>query len=141
MPGSTEVALPPAIRKHLVDLVTLRWTGDDPQPVIDSLPEALPPGVVRKLVGGGPFGWLIEARIDVVDGRVALECLEDSRMAGPDHYRVWEDGSVEALPNEHIGYGLPKDHTPEDEERVKAEYHAHNREVQQQLRERGFGPS
>ena len=129
---------PPAIRRHLEDLIRLRFSGRDPEPALAALPDGLPPGTVTTLVSGGGFGWLMLGRLDEVDGRIALEALEDSRMAGPDHYRVWDDGSLEPLPNERIGYVLPKDHTPEDEQRAKAEYHAHNRRVQQLLRERGF---
>jgi hypothetical protein len=59
-------------------------------------------------------------------------------MSGPDHYRVWDDGTREALPTERIGYALPKDSTPEDEERIKREFFEHNHAVQQLLVERGF---
>ena len=128
------------IRDYLVKLIETRWSGRDEPPPIDGLPDAMPAGTVTCLAGGGPFGWLIEARLDDVDGRLALECLEDSRMAGPDHYRVWEDGTREALPNEHIAYSHPTGAPPEEVERVRAEYHAHNRAVQALLRERGFGP-
>jgi hypothetical protein len=132
--------LPGPIRAYLVSLVETRWSGRDAPAPVGALPEAMPVGVVSRLVGGGPFGWLIEARLDEVGGRLALECLEDSRMAGPDHYRVWEDGTREELPNEHIAYGHPTGAPPEEVERVRAEYHAHNRAVQEHLRERGFGP-
>src|SRR5688572_1431712 len=98
----------------------------------------MPPGEVVRLVSGGPFGWMIFGRLDAVEGRVALEALEDSRMAGPDHYRVWDDGTVEPLPNERTGYALPKDCTPEDEARIRAEFGEHNQRVQRLLRERGF---
>jgi hypothetical protein len=134
------LALPPPIRAYLERLVRRRWSGRDEAPPLGALPAAMPEAEVQRLVSGGPFGWLMDGRLDVVDGRVALEVLEDSRMAGPDHYRVWEDGDVEALPNEHIGYGWPKDATPEEIERIKQAYFAHNREVQALLAERGFLP-
>jgi hypothetical protein len=130
--------IPPAIRRHLVELVQLRFSTRDPEPALAALPDALPAGTVVRLATGGAFGWLIEGRLDEIDGRVALEALEDSRMAGPEHYRVWDDGSIEALPNEHIGYGLPANHTPADQEHAQAEYYEHNHAVQQLLRERGF---
>ena len=119
-------------------MIRVRWTGKDPEPVIASLPDAMAPGTVQRLVSGGPFGWMLMARLDKLGSRFALEVLEDSRMAGPEHYRVWDDGTVEPLANEHTGYSLPKDYTPEDEERAKAEFAEHNGRVQQQLRERGF---
>ena len=130
--------LPGPIRAYLVELVETRWSGREAPPPIDALPEALPAGTVTYLAGRGPFGWLIEARLDEVDGRLALECLEDSRMAGPDHYRVWEDGTREELPNERIEYSSPPGCTPEELERIRAEYYAHNRAVQALLRDRGF---
>jgi hypothetical protein len=81
---------------------------------------------------------MIDARLDEIDGRLALECLEDSRMAGPEHYRVWEDGSREDLPNERLGYAHPADSSPAELERIKGAYYAHNHDVQAQLRRRGF---
>jgi len=132
--------LPGPIRDYLVQLIETRWSGREEPPPIDALPDAMPAGTVTYLAGRGPFGWLIEARLDEVDGRLALECLEDSRMAGPDHYRVWEDGTREVLPNERIEYSYPTGCPPEELERIKAEYFAHNHAVQAQLRERGFGP-
>lgn len=132
--------VPPAIRAYLETLIGTRFSGRDPQPVIDALPASMPAGTVSYLATGGPFGWLIEARLDEVDGRVGLECLEDSRMAGPDHYRVWEDGTREELPNERIGYSSPAGCPPDEHERIRAAYFEHNHAVQALLRERGFGP-
>jgi hypothetical protein len=132
------LTIPPAIADHLRALIRVRWTGQDPDPVLATLPDSMPEGEVRKLVGGGPFGWMIFARLDRVDGRLALEALEDDRMGGPDHYRVWEDGTREVLPNERIGYSVPKDAAPEEVDRIKAEHYAHNHAVQQQLAARGF---
>ena len=98
----------------------------------------MPAGVVQRLASGGPFGWCMFARLDDVDGRLALEALEDDRMSGPSHYRVWEDGTYEALPNERTSYGHPSDASAEEIERVKQAFFDHNRAVQAQLRERGF---
>ena len=136
--GPRTLTVPPAIRSHLAELVRLRFTGRDPEPALAALPRELPEATVTRLASGGPFGWLIEARLDEIDGRLALEALEDDRMSGPSHYRVWEDGVSEPLPNEHIGYGVPKDCPPEEVERIKERHHLHNREVQALLRERGF---
>lgn len=136
--GPAQLAVPPAIHAHLVELVRLRWTGKDPQPVLARLPVRMPPGVVQRLASGGPFGWLIDARLDEIDGRVALEALENDRMSGPDHYRVWEDGTREQLANEHTAYAVPAGASPAEVERIEAEYFAHNGEVQALLAERGF---
>ena len=86
---SDSVHLPPAIRAWLPQ-ATKHWSA----PV--ELPPTLPAGEVQRLASGGPFGHLFDGRIDVIDGRVALEVLENSRMAGEQYYRVWEDGTIEA---------------------------------------------
>lgn len=135
---SAPLSIPPAIRAHLDELIRLRFTGRDPGPALAALPDALPEGIVQRLASGGPFGWCMFARLDDVDGRLALEALEDDRMSGPCHYRVWEDGTREALPNERTSYGHAGDASPEEIERVKQAFFAHNRAVQEQLRERGF---
>jgi hypothetical protein len=131
-------ALPQPILDRLAALVrTRRGDRDAPAPV-DALPRDLPEGEVRRVVRGGPFGWLVDARLDRLEGRLALEVLEDSRMAGPDHYRIWEDGSIEPLPNEHTAYALPRDAPPEEIARIEQEFFAHNGRVQDHLRSRGF---
>ena len=77
-----------------------------------------------------------DARLDLVGGRLALEVLENSRMAGESYFRVWDDGTVEPLePAPQIGYGYA-----DASERAAAEaaYFAHNRRAYAHLRERGF---
>jgi hypothetical protein len=107
--------------------------------VVAALPATLPAGVVTRLVSGGPFGWLVDARLDRVEGgRVALEVLEDSRMSGPEHYRVWDDGTKEPLENERIGMAFPPHATAEQKKAIEDEYYAHNGRVQALLRQRGF---
>ena len=133
-----QLAIPQPVRSYLVQLIELRFTGRDPRPALEALPASLPAGAVRHLAAGGAFGWMLDARLDEIDGRLALECLEDSRMAGPDHYRVWEDGAREALPNERTGYGHPTGASPEEIQRLEAAFYDHNRRVQALLRERGF---
>lgn len=132
------LVIPPAVGEYLRELIRMRWSGKDPQPVIDALPDSMPEGTVRRLASGGPFGWCMFARLDQTDGRIALEALEDDRMSGPCHYRVCEDGRREELPTERIAYSVPAGSQPKDVERAKEEYYAHNRKVQQHLRERGF---
>jgi hypothetical protein len=128
------IALPPAIRAWLVATIERMWP--DPAPVVAALPDALPPGEVQRLAAGGPFGLLFDGRLDEVDGRVALELLENSRMSGEHYFRVWEDGSTEELqPAPQIGYGYA---SPEDKETAEAAYFAHNRRAYAHLRSRGF---
>ena len=130
------VEIPPAVRAYLADLVRQNWRSTGSQAVVDALPKEMPAGVVRMLVSGGPYGWLVEARLDEVDGRVALEVLEEDRMSGPSHYRVWDDGTCEALATERSAHSMPED--PVVAERVRQELHAHNRRVQDLLAQRGF---
>ena len=140
MNDPADLDIPPRIRAYVADRITSCWIGPDrdPGPVIDALPESLPAGQVKTLVGGGPFGWLLLARLDDEDGRLALEVVEDDRMSGPDHYRVWEDGTREELETEHTTLVFPKDCSPEEKERIEQRFYARNRRVQALLRERGF---
>ena len=130
------IDLPAAVVAYLADRVARTWP--DGRSAIDALPHSLPEGQVTRIVSGGPFGWLADARVDRIDGRVALEVLEDSRMSGPDHYGVWEDGSREELETEHTTMVFPADCPPEEEQRIRDRFYAHNRAVQELLRQRGF---
>lgn len=134
----TSHALPPAVLDHLRARVERVWGDGDPRPALDALPRELPLGEVRRAVGGGPFGWLLDCRLDEVGGRLVLEVLEDSRMAGPDHYRVLDDGTREELETVRTMMVFPPDATPEQRAEVEREYFAHNAAVGQALRERGF---
>jgi hypothetical protein len=119
------IALPPAVRAWLAEAVARAW----PDP--PALPDALPEGEVHRLAGGGPFGLMYDGRLDVIDGRVALEVLENSRMAGESYFRVWEDGTLEPLePAPRIAFSGGAD--------AEREYFEHNRRAYDHLRERGF---
>ena len=121
------IAIPEAIRAWLVEEISSRWP--DPAPVLAALPAALAPGEVVRLAGGGPFGLLFDARLDVIDGRAALEVLENSRMAGEVYFRVWEDGTREPLePAPWLEYA----------DGQEQEYFEHNRRAYEHLRARGF---
>ena len=126
--------MPPAIHAWLVDRVERSWP--EPGPVVTLIPAALPAGQVRRLAGGGPFGLMFDGRLDEIDGRLALEVLENSRMSGESYFRVWEDGTIEPLdPAPRLGYGY---RTEEDRAAAEREYFAHNRTAYDLLRERGF---
>jgi hypothetical protein len=128
------IEMPSAIRAWLVEAVERAWP--EPAPVVAAIPGALPAGEVRRLAGGGPFGLMYDGRLDVVDGRVALEVLENSRMSGESYFRVWEDGTVEPLaPAPRIGYAYK---TSEERAEAEREYFEHNRRAYDRLRERGF---
>ena len=131
------IELPPAIRDWLVGAIERVWP--EPAPVVAAIPSELPEGEVHQLARGGPFGLMFDGRLDRIDGRIALEVLENSRMAGEVYFRVWDDGTVEPLdPSPRLGYGVSKDATAEERERVEQAYFAHNRSAYEHLRERGF---
>jgi hypothetical protein len=135
-----DLVMPAEIRAYLAERVTSCWVGPgrDAGPVIESLPQSLPAGEVKHLVGGGPFGWMLAARLDEEDGRLALEVLEDDRMSGPDHYRVWEDGTREELATEHTTLVFPAECSSDEKKRIEEAFYAHNQRVQALLAQRGF---
>lgn len=134
------IVLPGPIRAFLMDTIGQRLTaGDrDPHPILSGLPESMIAGQVQRLCEGGPFGWLLDARADRIQDRIALEICEHSRMAGMSHYRVWEDGTPERLPSVRDAIVFPPGCSAGDEERLREEYFAHNRAVYGALAERGF---
>ncbi len=84
------------------------------------------------------MGYLIDARLDPIGERLALEVVTDNRMSGPEHYRVWDDGNREELPTVQIGVSFPPDCSPEHRRRIEEDYYEHNRAVGRLLTERGF---
>ena len=81
---------------------------------------------------GGPFGWMVDGRLDEVGGRLVLEALEDSRMAGPDHTGLG-GGTKEPLENERIGYATRRTRRRSEAARAYAE---HNQRVSRAARAR-----
>jgi hypothetical protein len=131
------VVMPPAVRDWLVARIERSWP--EPGPVVAAIPHELPAGQVRRLAGGGPFGLMLDGRLDGVEDRVALEVLENSRMSGESYFRVWDDGTVEPLePSPRQGFAVPARSTPEERAAAEEEYFAHNRAAYDHLRERGF---
>ena len=88
------IEMPEAIRAWLAGRIEAVWP--EPAPVVAAIPAAMPAGQVQRLAGGGPFGLLFDGRLDEIDGRVALEVLENSRMSGESYFRVWDDGTFES---------------------------------------------
>ena len=128
------IELPPAIRDWLVGAIERVWP--EPAPVVAAIPSALPEGEVHRLARGGPFGLMFDGRLDRIDGRVALEVLENSRMSGENYFRVWDDGTIEQLyPAPRLNYAY---RSPEEREAAEQAYYAHNRRAYDLLRERGF---
>jgi hypothetical protein len=131
------IDMPAAIREWLVNAVEQSWP--EPAPVVAAIPTALPAGQVRRLAGAGPFGLMFDGRLDEIDGRVALEVLENSRMSGESYFRVWDDGTIERLePSPWMSFSYAADSTPEERAAAQRAYHAHNRIAYDLLRERGF---
>ena len=137
-PPDDEVQLPGAVREFLIELTHRFWSPEQQAMAVGLLPASMPAGKVTRLLAGGSFGYLLDGRLDLIDGRVCLEVLEDNRMSGPSHYRIWEDGTTEELPTPSTAYVLPDGGTPEQLKRIEAEYYDHNRAVGQALKERGF---
>jgi hypothetical protein len=130
----SSLKLPEPIRAWLVDRIERVWP--EPAPVVATIPQAFEAGRVQRLAGGGPFGLLFDGRLDEVDGRLALEVLENSRMSGEVYFRVWEDGTVESLePAPRIGFGYA---SGAEKDAAEQAYFAHNRVAYEHLRERGF---
>jgi len=131
------IEMPRAIRAWLVASIERVWP--DPAPVVAAIPSGLPAGQVQRLAGGGPFGLLYDGRLDEIDGRIALEVLENSRMSGESYFRVWDDGTIEPLePAPRIGYAFGPNATPEERAAAERAYFDHNRTAYALLRERGF---
>ena len=121
------VAMPAAVREWLTERIQQSWP--EPGPVVAAIPEELPAGRVQRLAGGGPLGLVFDGRLDEIEGRVALEVLENSRMSGESYFRVWDDGRIERLePSPRLAFATAAEQA----------YFAHNRAAYDHLRERGF---
>ena len=114
-------------------------SSPEPGPVVAALPEELPAGEVQRLEGGGPLGLMFDGRLDEMEGRVALEVLENSRMSGESYFRIWDDGTLEPLePAPPVSFAVPAGSTPEERAAIEQAYFTHNRVANDHLRERGF---
>jgi hypothetical protein len=82
---------------------------------------------------------MFEGRLDELDGRIALELLENSRMSGESYFRVWDDGTIEPLqPAPRLEFAVPANSTPGERTAAEQAYFTHNRLAYDHLRERGF---
>jgi hypothetical protein len=131
------MVVPPAIRDWLVARIERSW--HEPERIFAAFPEELPAGQVQRLAGAGPFGLMLDGRLDEIDGRLALEVLENSRMSGESYFRVWDDGTIEPLePAPRPEFAVPSKSTPEERAAAEEAYFEHNRVAYEHLRERGF---
>lgn len=98
--SAESIRIPEPIFAKLVETIERCWFAPSPNATaaLEALPAELPEGEVQLLASGGGFGMYIEARIDRVDGRIALECFSHNRMSGDSYDRIWEDGSRESVP-------------------------------------------
>ena len=68
-----------------------------------------------------------------------LDYYSSHRMVGDDHIRIYADGTTESLPALCSFYTMPAGCTPEQEKRIREEYAAKNRQIAEELEEKGFG--
>jgi hypothetical protein len=100
--NNKSIEFPDPIRAQLVKTINARWFAPSERATeaLKALPRKMPEGEVQLIARDGGFGMYIEARIDCVDGRIALECFTSNRMSGDEYYRIWDDGSTEAVVEE-----------------------------------------
>lgn len=92
----------------------------------------------RRVIG--ERGWHIRLRVDPDDaGFPSLEYYATHRMTSDEHARIWADGHVESLDAIYEAFMFDSK-VPGSEEAARAEYLRHNREIADQLRERGLYP-
>jgi hypothetical protein len=98
----------------------------------------LPPDAMQR--GRGRIiqaGWAIWYRFDRDEQGEFLDYYASHRMTNDRHVRLRVSGQSESLPA--IGDFRICSDDPEEDARLKAEYLAHNREVDRLLCEKGFG--
>jgi hypothetical protein len=88
-------------------------------------------GQVRKA------GWQIQYMFGRDERGEYADVYSDHRMAGSDHFRIYESGEPIELPSLIQNYSF-RPELPGDEERARAEFYEHNRRVAAQLADKGF---
>ena len=83
-------------------------------------------------------GWIVEYLFGVDEGVEYLDFYAVHRMTDDRHERVYTDGRHESLETPMEMYGYPGDADEATKQRAMDEYHAHNREVYERLRKKGF---
>lgn len=81
-------------------------------------------------------GWSISYLFGCNEKGEFLDYYSHHRMTNDSHIRLYADGSVEGLPAMQDMRLCSQD--PVEDERLKAEYFDHNRQVAEVLREKGF---
>ena len=135
------VVVPDVVRAEIAGQVRRLFAGRGAEAVraaVDGLPREVPEGVVLPWIRGGPFGWRVDARLDVGPDGLELEELEDSRMAGPQRRRILADGSVVHLEAPSSASVPARDATPEQCAAARTALGERNDRIAAELRERGF---
>lgn len=136
---NVDVEVPHAARNYLKQRVAALTLIDSAVSVDgQDVPFRLAPGRVHRVAEGGPFGWSLQVRLDLVAGCPVLECLEDSRMSGQVHYTLDEAGTRRSLPGQRTMLVFPAASTSQERESLQQEYFTYNRAVAATLIERGF---
>lgn len=139
--AAQRVVVPDVLRTVIADQVARMFAdrgADEVAAVLDALPREVPEGIVTAWCRGGPFGWRLDARLDIGPDGPELEVLEDSRMAGPQRVRILADGSRVHLEAPSSAYCCPKDATPQEKATAREAMHARNRRIDAELKARGF---
>jgi hypothetical protein len=89
-----------------------------------------------KIVKGG---WVIWYLFGADSRGEYLDYYATHRMTTDSHLRIYDNGITEHLPALHSGYVLPAGYTKEQEQLIKEEYFAQNRQIAEMLKEKGFG--
>jgi hypothetical protein len=84
-------------------------------------------------------GWAIWYLFGADSRGEYLDYYAAHRMTYDSHVRIYADGTTESLPALCSMYSLPDGYTPEQEQGIRAEHFAKNRQIADALAEKGFG--
>ena len=102
---------------------------------------ALPPDDLEQRRRGSirAAGWSIWYLFGADERGEYLDYYATHRMTNEHHTRIYATGETVQLPAPLPFMVFPRDASPDDRERIEREYFAHNREVGELLRAKGFG--
>lgn len=100
----------------------------------------LPSEAVEKRVLGKiqSRGWTIQYQFGSNDSGEFLDFYASHRMTNDRHVRIYETGEVEYLPAFQDFMVYPANASEDQKRQIEAEYHEHNRTVDEELRRKGF---